>query len=133
MENNLTSEQALERLEEQAQDLYSEHCVELDKSYREKNEQAVKVIRQALIERQFALISLNEIGKLLGLNDIDDIVDEIKEYKQVLEVLYNKRVDIDLVNSSSSVDFYNHKAFRWQKLTETEFDLIKEWLNNGKR
>lgn len=59
---------------------------------------------------------------------IEQALTDYEKQKQILEVLKEKRVDIDLVNSTDSVDFYNYKVFRWQKLTENEFNLIKEWL-----
>ena len=49
---------------------------------------------------------------------------------EVLEILKNKRVDISILALCGTVEEYNNAYIR--NLTQEEFDLIKEWLDNDK-
>ena len=54
---------------------------------------------------------------------------------QLLKVLKNKKVDIFLVDITDCVEEYNELLGGNRKkypLTEEEYNLLKEWLNNGK-
>lgn len=54
---------------------------------------------------------------------------------KVLEIIKNKRVNVNTLVSSiigaiNPLDFYNEKVGLNLKLTQQEFDLLKEWLEN---
>ena len=97
------------------------------------NTKECRIINQALTELEETKVlcesfqkdanRLNEQGINLHLKD--------KKQTQILEVLKSKKVDIFLVGITDCVEEYNDFLGGNRKkypLTETEFDLIKEWL-----
>ena len=62
--------------------------------------------------------------------------EQATSYKKVLEVIKEKKVNIELLNASSSVEDYNNEvirnygyAFSTNRIfTQEEFDLLKRWL-----
>ena len=75
-----------------------------------------------------------QIKRFLNSNEcqiIEQSFDERENQKQILKVLKKKEVDIFLVSITDCVEEYNELLGGNRKkypLTETEFDLIKEWL-----
>lgn len=63
-------------------------------------------------------------------------LETIEENLKILEILKNKKVDIKLVLwAGQKVEAYNvvvreKNLFPREELTQEEFDLIKEWLDN---
>ena len=62
--------------------------------------------------------------------------EQATNYKKVLEIIKEKKVNIELLNASSSVEDYNNEVIRNygyafstnRILTQEEFDLLKRWL-----
>ena len=57
-------------------------------------------------------------------DDIDIIEKELK----ALEIIKNKKVNMLIFMGSDTLEEYNKHPLTFDHLTETEFDLIKEWL-----
>lgn len=59
----------------------------------------------------------------------------IKKDLDVLEIIKNKRVNVNTLISSiigaiNPLEYYNEEVSSRLKLTQQEFDLLKEWLEN---
>lgn len=126
MENEVTPKQALKELEEKAKLLICNDGYVCD---------LVKPIYQALTELEETKVlcesfkndanRLNEQCINLYLKD--------KKQTEILEVLKNKVVAKERIKNCENVNAYNNYVLPpFSQLTETEFNLIKEWLNNGK-
>ena len=50
---------------------------------------------------------------------------------EVLEILKNKNVDVDLIKNIMK-DNRKFECYPDDNLTQEEFELVKEWLENGK-
>jgi len=62
---------------------------------------------------------------------IVDIVEKNEKDLKILEIIKKKRVNVDNVYWCKDVKQYNIMQFGIEKdLTEEEFNLIKEWLEN---
>lgn len=58
---------------------------------------------------------------------IEQALGQAEKNEKVLKILKNKKVDIYLSSICVNLEDYNH--YYWvEDLTETEFNLIKEWL-----
>ena len=66
--------------------------------------------------------ALKEVGKNIA------ILEQVKKYGKVLEILKNKQVDVYKLFYSKNVYEYNVEVELDRHLTKTEFNLIKEWL-----
>ncbi len=72
--------------------------------------------------------------------EIKEALIEYEKQTQILEVLKNKKVDIEdlfydieiACDVVEALKYYNINKISERKLTLNEFNLIKEWLNNGK-
>lgn len=82
------------------------------------------------------LEALNEIGKL---KENGCYVNTTVEYEIVetalkaLEIIKEKQVDLFKVAYTNTKEEYNDMVSEHRReLTQEEFDLLKEWLENGK-
>ena len=83
------------------------------------------------------------IDKTITLRRANELFDIIKRDLEVWEILKNKKVDISSLyfysNSEKALEEYNYwfNDFGFNKpefkLTEEEFNLIKEWLENDNK
>lgn len=88
-------------------------------------------------------ILYDEIHPLDNIGILDIHFDTIKNYilksqeqEKVLEIIKKKKINIDLLYASSSVEQYNDELVilygMWfvkdRQLTEEEFDLLKRWV-----
>ena len=74
---------------------------------------------------------LNKLVIILGINDMDEMIDKIKEQERVLEIIKEKNVNIAVLKNSPDLKYYNYHVSDWRKLTQEEFDLLKRWQENG--
>ena len=76
-------------------------------------------------------IDLDEICKE-ELDIIDQALTEHENQKQILEVLKIKVVAKERAKNCEDVNAYNNYVLPpFSQLTETEFNLIKEWINEN--
>ena len=82
----------------------------------------------------------DELVELLGLTDIDEILDRIKEQGKVLEIIKEKNVDTYTLETSINLEHYNSEIKLknhnntysyeiWYELTEEEFEILKRWTS----
>lgn len=131
----MTPKEALIRLHNQATRYFKPND-EKDQILNKRFKKYKSIIEQALTELEETKILCESFKKdAIRLNEQGiDLYLKYKKQNQILEVLKNKRVDIDLVNKVDSAKSYNCYCREYDnELTETEFILIKEWLNETKR
>ncbi len=133
--------EALKCLEEIIHEFNEPHY-ELSGEYSYKNEllrrceDEVNTIKQALVKSQeqdfnyneIVIPFLNELAIILGINDIDEMLDKIKEQKKVLKIIFEKNVDIECIKQSNNLDEYNSNSESFIALTEEEFELLKRYF-----
>lgn len=103
----------------------------------------IEVLKQTLLEAQeqnfnyknIVIPFFNELVKLLGTNDTDEMLDKIKEQEKVLNIIKEKCVSVWHLMKSKTVEEYNSYLYvediedtKNFILTEEEFDLLKEML-----
>ena len=85
------------------------------------------LIEQALKEKEELEKELEQVS-----NDYQDLGNKCYKWKQALEIIINKRVDVDLLLSSFSLKYYNEQIYEEKlgekQLTQEEYDLLKEVL-----
>lgn len=128
------------------------HCEEPDgifDDYLEDISIKINTIKQALLKAQeqdfnyknIVIPFFDELVKLLGINDTDEMLNKIKEqekenaeYKKVLEIIKNKCVDIfdlKIAILHNSLEIYNRSIpseYEGNKLTQEEFELLKRYF-----
>lgn len=90
-------------------------------------------IKQVLIKAQeqdfnyknIVIPFFDELTNVLGTNDIDEMLDKIKEQEKVLKIIKDKWVNVAVLIHSKTVDEYNNNAHTPYNLTEEEFDTLK--------
>lgn len=138
--DNANPSEALECLEE----MYEVSCDSRKPEYN-----LYETIKQALLKAQeqdfnyknIVIPFFDELVKLLGINDTDEMLDKIKEQEKVLEIIKEKRVDEQLIRIADNVEWYNKNyIYRHEieylnrddvlayQLTAEEFDTLKRWL-----
>lgn len=110
-------------------------CARVTGLYKKEDEDVVK---QALIKYQeqdfnyknIVIPFFDELADLLGTNDIDEMLDKIKEQEKALEIISKKNVDMLLIKKYDNVSDYNSAVWLSgrEKLTEEQFKLLKEGL-----
>ena len=93
-------------------------------------------IKQALIKAQeqdfnyknIVIPFFDELTNVLGTNDIDEMLDKIKEQEKVLKIIIKKNVMIYALKVSKTVDDYNDFVSTDEQLTEEEFDILKRYV-----
>lgn len=78
-------------------------------------------------------ISLLCKGKLN--NKIINAENQIEKDLEILEIIKNKRLSVNtlivsIIGAINPLKFYNEEVSSKLKLTQQEFDLLKEWLEN---
>lgn len=116
--------------------------IQYDKVLKERNElsRENRLLKKDLEEYQeFVKKGVEEHYKEF-MSDYDVMLEEYEEiYKnynkdlEVLEILKNKTVAIFLIPNCQSAYDYSMKTIGFKSLTDKEFMLIKEWLENGIR
>ena len=67
----------------------------------------------------------------IDCKDIDEFVDcydIIEKDLEVLEIIKNKKVNLEYLKCCDIYEQYKTICSYWDEITETEFNLIKEWL-----
>ncbi len=88
-----------------------------------------------LLNKEIGTISYNQIWlknqiEILkqSLLKSQEIEQENVEYKKVLSIIKEKNVDFDTLTDSETLDDYNSKMnWSYRRLTEEEFNTLKEW------
>ena len=80
---------------------------------------------------------LKENSKEICECDVDRL-NKIEKDLEVLEIIKNKRVSVNtlivsIICAINPLEFYNEEVSSKLKLTQQEFDLLKEWLENDKQ
>ena len=69
----------------------------------------------------------DELVKIYGITDIDEILDKIKKQKKALNIIKEKTVSVFQLSCCKKVYEYNTLKFKdSEKLTQEEFNLLKE-------
>jgi len=128
-------EQALQRLEaiENASPSEALKCVDILKEdgciITLTQGKALETIRQALLKAQE---QENENAKLKG--QVKYLTEVGTEFQKVLEIMFEKNVDIIMIRMSETLDKYNRMIykdnFNRKELTQEEFYLLKRYLEN---
>ena len=76
----------------------------------------------------------NKIEKM-GIDDNEENFKIIEKDLEVLEIIKNKRLSVNtlivsIIGAKNPLEFYNEEVSSKLKLTQQEFDLLKEWLEN---
>lgn len=100
----------------------------------------IETIKQTILKAQemdfnyneIVIPFLNELAIILGINDIDEMLDKIKEQEKALSIIKEKDVDIEFLKSADTFEEYN-KLIKFKTpfaiaLTQEEFELLKETL-----
>ena len=58
-------------------------------------------------------------------NFLEKELNEGHKYKELVQLIVSKEVDVYLVNRTSSVEEYNEEVESWRKLWDYEYDMIK--------
>ena len=108
----------------------------------EQKLQELATINQALLKAQEQDFNYNkivipffdELAKLLGINDTDEMLDKIKEQekenaelKRVLSVIKEKS-DLSALEMADDVNEFNEMTFHKKPYTQEEFDLVKRYF-----
>lgn len=65
---------------------------------------------------------------LYGIEEYRKSLDTIEKSLKALEIIKEKRVNIHLLILSDSLEKYNFNLLPYRKLTQEEYDLLKEIL-----
>jgi len=87
------------------------------------------------IEKDLEQKELLESELKLEKDKVKYIMKQLKKQDKILEIIFKKNVDIELLKLSTNwLDYYTRVKHRTGKNTELieEFDLLKEWLDNDK-
>ena len=120
------------------------YCLEHPKEYAKGYEKEIfykykysfeTVVKQALIKAQeqdfnyknIVIPFFDELTNVLGTNDIDEMLDKIKEQEKVLKIIIKKNVMIYALKVSKTVDDYNDFVSTDEQLTQEEFDTLKRY------
>lgn len=100
-----------------------EHLVQLEKENKE-----VKIINDWLKE------DISQLKEQLEHNNKTILTQHnlIVKYKKAIKILTEKRVNIDYLLNSSECPTYNFYADDFSDLTQQEYELLKEVLDNDK-
>ena len=60
-----------------------------------------------------------------------DRLEIIEKDLEILDILKNKNVDVDLIKNIMK-DNRKFECYPYDNLTQEEFELVKEWYENGK-
>lgn len=92
------------------------------------------------MERMKSKQALNKISHhLIGILELDDpeliklvihYTNMVKKDLDILELLKSKHVDIAELKEDGNVIIYNLSMMKQDLLTEEEFKMLKEWLEN---
>lgn len=139
--DNSKPSEALEELENIEADLTGlpKHVTEYDDgfdSYLEDIWDNVDIIKQALLKTQeqefnynnIVLPFFDELVKLLGVNDTDEMLDKIKEQEKVLKIIFEKRVDMYMLFDLGFEEYNKWVLQRYgtyYQLTQEDFEWLK--------
>ena len=100
--------------------------------------EALKIVEtladDGLLNKEIGAISYNQIWLKNQIEILKQALLKSQEQEKVLEIIKEKKVNIDLLYASSSVEQYNDELVRvygmWfvkdRQLTQDEFDTLKE-------
>ena len=78
----------------------------------------------------------NPKGCSILWDEYEKEISTIEKDLDILEIIKNKRVDVSFLSYARSLDEYNAFTYHGDEndviLAQGEFDLIKEWLEDGK-
>ena len=96
-------------------------CLKLAPVYPEEKERYIDRIIKSLP---------NDAGELNDLyNYIKQALEQKAKQKKILDILKNKEVDFNLLKRAKTATDYDTTFTYNYQLTEKEYDLLKEWLN----
>ncbi len=121
--------EALECLERVSELQYIDHWESREKEIKTIENALLKAQEQDFNNKNIVIPFFNELIDLFETNDIDEMLDKIKEQEKVLEIIKNKDVDMYSLRRCKTVEEYNSKFAidEYQELTQEEFDLLKRW------
>ena len=78
------------------------------------------------------------VNDLERLEELEKENERLKKDLEVLEIIKNKRLSVNtlivsILGTINPLEFYNEEVSSKLKLTQQEFDLLKEWLENDKQ
>ena len=78
------------------------------------------------------------VNDLERLEELEKENERLKKDLEVLEIIKNKRLSVNtlivsIIGTINPLEFYNEEVSSKLKLTQQEFDLLKEWLENDKQ
>ena len=85
--------------------------------------------QEALAQLQVGCLTVWEAKKCFKV--VEEALDEGKKAKEILEIIKKKRVNVsafDVLETCKEYNDYCDMVGGQKHLTETEFNLIKEWL-----
>lgn len=90
------------------------------------------IIEKELKEKEtFEELVNMDLDLFMKAVDIKGLIEDYQKFKQALEIIKNKRVDVDLLTQSVCAMQYNEEIenhFFKKRLTREEFDFLKEVL-----
>lgn len=113
--------ECLEKLEELVQNI--ENVYESPYSNGEESYNDLNTIKQALIQAENNRIKLEKSEKI-----ISRLIDKKSKKELAWDIAKNKLVDVFKLYNCKTVEEYNQAQYRDCKLTEEEFELLKEVL-----
>lgn len=69
------------------------------------------------------------LGRTQGKKQFVNDINIIKKDLEVLEILKNKNVDVDVIKNIMKDD-RKFECYPYENLTQEEFNIIKDWLEN---
>ena len=78
------------------------------------------------------------VNDLERLEELEKENERLKKDLEVLEIIKNKHLSVNtlivsIIGTINPLEFYNEEVSSKLKLTQQEFDLLKEWLENDKQ
>lgn len=64
------------------------------------------------------------------LDEVEQALLKTQEQEKLIEIIKNKRVLIECLLEANTLEDYNCQVMSWNKLTQEEFNLLKELLKN---
>ena len=105
--------------------------VDLTPHLKNANAEEIKIVENALKEKEKKIVGTTTVDKALEQFLIDSCP-EVKKKLKALEIIKEKEVDIIILKISENLQQYNLKEEGRVPLTQEEYDLLKEIFQDKK-
>lgn len=122
--------QSLERLEQVEKE--NQELAETLELYNEKFAGHERERADLIKENQELKAKCKDLMLDFKMFDFNTLKQENEKLKKAIDILKNKRVDVDILLCSETLEEFNDGYHEEYRLTQEEYDLLKEVLSDGK-